>query len=44
MYNNYGGSASDKTAVRVDGADHSDLPTVYGFDEYIASVLDFLEK
>lgn len=44
VYNNYGGSASDKTAVRVDGADHSDLPTVYGFDEYIASILDFLEK
>tara|TARA_B100001094_G_C18135805_1_gene775002 strand:- start:102 stop:992 length:891 start_codon:yes stop_codon:yes gene_type:complete len=44
VYKNYGGDEKDKTAIRVDGADHSDLPYEYGFDQYLKSVLEFIIK
>ena len=41
---NYGGEASDKTFLRIPDADHSDLPFVYGYENYLESILDFIEK
>lgn len=41
---NYGGEASDKTFLRIRDADHSDLPFVYGYENYLESILDFIEK
>ena len=41
---NYGGEASDKTFLRIPNADHSDLPFVYGYENYLESILDFIEK
>jgi len=41
---NYGGEPSDKTFLRIPDADHSDLPFVYGYENYLESILDFIEK
>ena len=41
---NYGGEASDKTFLKIPDADHSDLPFVYGYENYLESILDFIEK
>lgn len=41
---NYGGEASDKTFLRIPDADHSDLPFVFGYENYLESILDFIEK
>lgn len=41
---NYGGETSNKTFRRIPEADHSDLPYVYGYDNYLKSVLEFVEK
>jgi len=42
VFKNYGGN--DKTALRVDSADHSDLPAVYGYEPYKRVLLDFITK
>jgi|TARA_B100000795_G_scaffold269971_1_gene261496 pimeloyl-ACP methyl ester carboxylesterase len=44
VYKNYGGIASNKIAIRVQGAGHSDLPYYYGLPIFLDSVLDFIEK
>ena len=41
---NYGGAQSDKTFIRVQNADHSDLPDEQGYDKYLNSLLNFIEK
>ncbi|PCH67541.1 MAG: hypothetical protein COC01_05640 [Bacteroidetes bacterium] len=40
VYKNY--LAPDSVAYRVENANHTDLPSVMGFDEYNAAILDFL--
>ncbi len=42
VFKNYLGN--DKTALRVDSADHSDLPAVYGYEPYKQVLLDFITK
>ena len=42
FYKNYNGSWSE--AYRVDGAEHSTLPTVMGFEEYSKAVLNFIRR
>lgn len=44
VYKNYGGSEANKTALRVDGANHSDLPLYYGFTKYSESLINFITK
>jgi hypothetical protein len=41
---NYGGKDSDKTFLKIPGADHSDLPYIYGYENYLKLVLEFIEK
>ncbi len=41
---NYGGKNSDKTFLKIAGADHSDLPYIYGYENYLKSILEFIEK
>lgn len=42
FYKNYSGVYGE--AIRVPGAGHADLPTIYGYQNYLASVLAFLRK
>jgi pimeloyl-ACP methyl ester carboxylesterase len=42
VFKNYLGN--DNTALRVDSADHSDLPYVYGYEPYKQVLLDFITK
>jgi pimeloyl-ACP methyl ester carboxylesterase len=44
VYKNYGGDSTNKTAIRVSEANHSDLPYEYGFRKYLESVLKFLRE
>ncbi|MDH4201172.1 MAG: alpha/beta hydrolase [Spirochaetia bacterium] len=41
VYVNYGGAI--KKAVRVDGAGHSDVPKVMGYDTYLSSIHSFIQ-
>ncbi|WP_114779511.1 alpha/beta hydrolase [Botryobacter ruber] len=42
VYQNYGGS--QKTAIRVPGADHDEVPLKMGFNEYLAAINNFIRK
>lgn len=42
VYKNYAGR--EGTAVRVEGAGHSDLPAAFGYEEYKQAVLDFITQ
>ena len=41
---NYGGLSTNKTEVEVEGGAHSDVPYVYGYDNYLGDLLKFIEK
>ena len=42
IYANYGGTQS--TAIRVDGSDHSEVPTKLGIEAYLAHLLSFIRN
>lgn len=42
VFRNYGGNAEDKTALRIRGAGHSNVPEVMGFTEYISQLEGFI--
>lgn len=42
IYKNYGGT--QKTAVRVDGANHTEIPDTMGLQEYLAEILNFIRN
>ena len=42
IYANYGGT--DKTAYRVDGSDHAEVPVKMGYSTYVENVLSFIRN
>jgi pimeloyl-ACP methyl ester carboxylesterase len=42
VYKNYGGTKSE--ALRVIGAEHGDLPSILGYDNYVNAVYNFIVK